>query len=87
MARLIASVLLRDESTGQVVLLAEGDDLPEWAVGQVGDHALAGDGVEDVDGVPVPSWTKAQLSAFADENEIDLGGATTKAEILAAING
>lgn len=37
------------------------------------------------EGEPEIGWTKAQLEAYADDNEINLDGATTKAQILAVI--
>lgn len=37
------------------------------------------------DGAPNTSWTVVQLKAHADEHDIDLGEATKKADILAAI--
>lgn len=40
MARLTAGVVLRNPETGQPEFLAEGSDLPRWAAGLVGDHAL-----------------------------------------------
>jgi len=36
-------------------------------------------------GEPSEAWTIAQLQAFADARDIDLGDATKKADILAAI--
>lgn len=81
MARLSVTVIVRHPSTGQIEVLSEGSDLPEWADGLVGDHALdGGDG-------PSAAWKVSDLREYAQENEIDLGGATTKAEILAAIRG
>ena len=37
--------------------------------------------------VPDEDWTIADLRAYAKANDIDLHGATSKADILAAING
>jgi hypothetical protein len=37
------------------------------------------------DGVPTESWTVAQMVDYASREEISLGGATKKADILAAI--
>ena len=37
------------------------------------------------EGEPVESWTADQLKAYAAANEVDLGGATKKADIFAAI--
>lgn len=49
MARLKGNVLLRNPETGAVELLADGSDLPDWARGLVGDHALDGDELPDLD--------------------------------------
>lgn len=38
------------------------------------------------DAEPSINWTKKQLEAYAAEHDVDLDGATTKAEILDAIN-
>src|SRR5688572_26885203 len=35
--------------------------------------------------VPTDSWTNADISAWAEENKVDLGDATKKADMLAAI--
>ena len=48
------------------------------------------DEVEDQDepgGTPDESWTNAEIKQYADDNGIDLGGATTKADMLAVIGG
>jgi hypothetical protein len=37
------------------------------------------------DGTPSDSWTATKLKAYAAENDIDLAGATRKADILDAI--
>ncbi|GAB3166629.1 hypothetical protein GCM10027059_25870 [Myceligenerans halotolerans] len=37
------------------------------------------------DGPPAKDWTGANLKAWAKDNDIDLAGATTKADMLAAI--
>lgn len=37
------------------------------------------------DGDPAKSWNNAQITAWAEANEVDLSGASTKAEMLAAI--
>lgn len=40
--RLIANVVLRHPVTGDPTVLTEGSDLPDWAVGLIGDHVLEG---------------------------------------------
>jgi hypothetical protein len=50
-----------------------------------GDEA-DGDGAVPVpDGAPTDAWTVAQLRTFAKAHDVDLGGATLKADILAAL--
>lgn len=36
-------------------------------------------------GDPDESWTLAQLNAYANQNNVDLGGATRKADVLDAL--
>ena len=55
----------------------ERDDAPEDDDG----HA----GTEVPDGDPTGEWTVAQLRAFAKAHDVDLGGATRKDDILAAL--
>lgn len=38
------------------------------------------------DGDPAKEWTNPQLVAWADANDIDLGGATNKADLLKVID-
>jgi len=74
---------------GTPVKLAAGDPVPDGIV--VGAHVLAEDETEDENGVEVPegdpneSWKVDELKAYAAERSIDLGDATRKADILAAI--
>lgn len=42
--QLTAAVLVRNPETNKAEVLAEGSELPDWADGLVGDHALSGDG-------------------------------------------
>ena len=100
MARLNGNTVVRRGY--EVVPLAAGDEIPEWAVDQVGDHLIAEDesqepsdtgqeaGQEAVDpsgATPVGSWKVDDLRSYAKANGIDLHGATSKAEILAAVQG
>ena len=95
MARLTANTALTNPDTLVVTPLTAGDEVPEWAEGMVGDHLLdaapeaaaqSADG-EDATSTPDESWTVADLREYAKANDIDLHGATSKADILAAING
>ena len=76
---------------GPVPLMA-GTVLPEWAEGLVGSHLLdepaepeKADG--QVSDVPDESWTVEDLRDYAKANDVNLKGATTKADILDAIKG
>lgn len=40
---------------------------------------------EDADETPAKSWTNQRIQKYAEDNGIDLGGATTKDDMLAAI--
>ena len=42
---------------------------------------------EDAGEKPDKSWTGPRIRKYAEDNGIDLGGATTKADMLAAIEG
>lgn len=96
MARLTGSTVVRTDSFDLVSLKA-GDVLPEWAEGLVGEHLLSRDGegrdaptdgdTDDTAGVPDGSWTMAQLREYAKAHAIDLAGASTKADLLAAVEG
>ena len=82
MPRLTAATTLRDPS-GIVTSLKEGDVLPGWAAGQVGDHLLE----DEPEGRPSPDWTVAELRDYAKAHEVTLGAdVTTKAAILEALN-
>ena len=81
---LSASTVLRNPSSGDLVSLLAGAEVPEWAEGQVGDHLIT-KGDESEDGKPNPKWTVAQLDAYAAAHGIDLGGASSKVEKLAVL--
>ena len=65
--------------------------VPPVAPGAVTAPAPAGAAAKSAPGTPLtisssdPSWTVAELKAYAAENNIDLAGATKKADILKAI--
>ena len=40
----------------------------------------------EVESAPSMDWTAAQIKQYAEEHGVDLGGATTKADMLAAID-
>lgn len=102
MARLLGNTVLRDPSTGDLVSVAAGEDVPGWAEGLVGAHLLDTptesekadqlDESEESDqpekaAEPDESWTVSDLRDYAKANDIDLEGATVKADILDAIKG
>ncbi|WP_159840209.1 hypothetical protein [Nocardia sp. CY41] len=75
-----------DDGTSHV--FGPNDTVPGWAVKKItnpGVWADEPDAEPELEGEPSESWTVAQLQAFAKSNDIDLGDATKKADILAAI--
>ncbi|MCH5645158.1 hypothetical protein [Gordonia sp. ABSL49_1] len=74
---------------GTPVKLVAGDTVPDGVA--VGVHVLADVDTADEHAVEVPegdpneSWKVDELKAYAAEHTIDLGDATKKADILAAI--
>lgn len=84
MARLTGNTVVTRPDTLDVVALAEGDDVPGWADGLIGEHLLLAE--EAGSGAPDESWTVVELREYAKANDVDLDGATAKADILAAIN-
>ena len=83
--KVTANTLLRDPSTGDLVSVAAGEDVPEWAERLIGAHILKAEPEKAEQ--PDESWTVADLRAYAKHNGVDLDGATAKADILAAIKG
>lgn len=99
MARVNSTTVVRNPTTFEVVVLRAGDEVPEWA--EVGDHLTSTKAApepapqeperpaevqDDEDGeTPDDSWTNQRIKQYAEDNGIDLGGATTKADMLAAI--
>ena len=86
-AKLSAATVLTDPSSGAPVALLAGTVLPGWAEGMVGDHLLAVEDAQggEVDATPTGRWTVAEIDAYAEAHGVDLGGASTKTEKLAAI--
>ena len=64
--------MLRNPSSGDLVSLLAGAEVPEWAEGQVGDHLIT-KGDESEDGKPNPKWAEGQvgdhLITKGDESE------------------
>ncbi|MFK5691285.1 hypothetical protein ACI3EY_16630 [Ornithinimicrobium sp. LYQ92] len=86
MARLAANVVLRDPLGSPVVLVA-GQDLPGWADGLVGAHALKDDVRSEPAEAQAPdgSWSIARLREVAAARGVDLGKAKKKTDILTAL--
>lgn len=87
--RKLASFVHVHDAEGNSHVFGPADTVPErfaklitnpaaWAVDE--DEAEP-----DLDGEPSDSWTVPQLQAYAKREEINLGEATRKADILAAI--
>ena len=60
----------------------------QQAEGETPEAPVEGQGDEDVQAAvytPDESWTNADIKQYADDHGIDLGGATTKADMLAVI--
>ena len=87
MARLLGNTVLRDPSTGDLVSVAAGEDVPQWAEGLVGAHLLDTPPESEKADQPDESWTVADLRDYAKAHDIDLEGAPVKADILDAIKG
>ena len=83
----------------KAVALVAGEEVPEWAADQVGDHLVAEieapvvttSVVESAPvnaaevAVPDASWTAAAIRKYAVDHSVDLGEASTKADMLAVI--
>lgn len=98
MAKVNTTTVVRNPTTFESVVLHAGDEVPEWA--EVGDHLTSTKAptpaprdepkpqqeapVAD-DETPSDSWTNQRIKQYAEDNGVDLGGATTKADMLAAI--
>lgn len=92
------TMAVRNPETYEVHALLKGSEVPSWAESVVDDRdteqgkpapkvsassAPPEPVVEAV--VPDASWTAAAIRKYAVEHSVDLGEATTKADMLAAI--
>ncbi|MFI6368703.1 hypothetical protein ACIBG0_38980 [Nocardia sp. NPDC050630] len=84
MRKLIAHVHVYDDE-GNSHVFGPGDDVPADVAKRI-TNPDAWEPESD-NGEPSESWTVADLKAYAELHEIDLGDATKKADILAAIAG
>jgi hypothetical protein len=68
MARLTDNTWIRNPKTGGMLLLEKGDDLPAWAVDDVGEHLL--EGGADAEPTPYREQKLGDLqAAVAERNE------------------
>jgi hypothetical protein len=65
MARLTDNTWLRNPKTGQMQLLEKGEDVPAWAVDDIGDHLL--EGGADAEPTPYREQSFADLQAAVAE--------------------
>lgn len=66
---------------------AEQADEESGERGEVESGEDAGEPEAEQAASPNASWTNAQIEQYAQDNDIDLGGATVKADMLDAIHG
>lgn len=93
----VGTVWVRPEKGGiEMVPFAEGDEVPDWAAKQMGDHCFTGVGDDDQVGdqqVPYSKWKKDDLQAeVARRNEgredadlIEVEAPGNKPELVAAL--
>lgn len=74
----------RLKSTVTGVVVSVGDDIAEVLDSEWVD-ADAADTVEIPEGEPTQAWKIGQLKAYAAKNDVDLGEAKKKDEILSAL--
>ena len=93
MATILATTVIAHPQTHEPVVLLEGTEAPDWAVGAIGNPAVVeqgdtpaadGPGVGE-DDTPAEDWRLEELKAYAEAHQIDLDGARSKADVLAAI--
>lgn len=91
MATLTQNTLVRKPDTGEVVVLNAGEDVPEWAVSQVGDHIVSADDDNGGEG-GYESMTVADLRAEIEsrnegrEEEDLIPSDGKKADLVAALS-
>lgn len=89
---LTANVVLTNPETGLSAFLAEGADLPEWAVGVVGDHVLADDSESDpvsgdLEAPPTsgPGSGVAAWRTFAEAVGVDVDKDASRDDVIDAL--
>ncbi len=89
MAKVNGTTVLRDPATLRPVVLREGDDVPDWATGMVGDHLL--DSAEaDPEGyeaskVPVLEAEVASRNTDREDDDKVVPASGKKADLIAAL--
>lgn len=91
MARKLATYVHVHGEDGRSHAFGPADDVPAWAVKKITNPAAWAEEPEDDSappaGDPSEAWTVAELKAWAADpaHPVDLGEATKKADILAAL--
>lgn len=98
MVKILSLTVVQHPTQYTPVVLRPGDDLPSWATGLVTNPDVVGDqaGVSEADDpqnetetspeLPDSSWKNDDIRDFAEAREIDLGDASTKADMLQVIH-
>lgn len=99
MSRVIAegvgTVWVRPKNGGiEMVAFAEGDEVPDWAAEQMGDHCFDADDAADDEVKPYSKWRKGDLEAEVtarnegrdDADQIVVGGTGKVADLAAALD-
>lgn len=81
--KLVTTVHVEDEA-GTYHVFGPGDNVPDELAKRITNPAVW-ESNRDSDDDPSESWTVADLKAYAELHDIDLGEATKKADILAVI--
>lgn len=92
MATLSGNTIVTHPETGAPTVLLEGEEIPDWADGLIGDHLIEGAESQDggVSGGQPPRAGKGSgLEAwqkFADDNQISYPEGASRDEIIAAVD-
>lgn len=83
MVRLTANVILAHPETGVPEILVMGSDLPDWAVGLVGEHVLEQDGYSGT-AAELKAEIEARNAARSEDLHI-VPASGKKADLIAAL--
>jgi len=83
--KLTADAYIRPDTKAGDVLDLEDNLADRLVQMKVAEHHKEPEKVEIPDGEPSDAWKVNQLKAYADREEVDLGDAKTKADILASL--